>query len=123
MVTCVKITNITATKKEFFYDDLYHIDSFPHIHTLVSDLHPIVTQVIITNSNKENSMEILDTNCLTEYFDVIQTRDDCDTLKPSPSRGEFIKDKCVLYIGDSSTDELFANNMEWDFLNVGSITI
>ena len=121
-ITDDTIHKILARKKELFYDEVNNIRSFKHIHDLVIALANMNrTQVIISNSSGENADIILKNNDLHKYFDIVQTRDDCDTLKPNPLRGEFIKDKVVLYIGDSATDKKFAYNMEWDYIDVACI--
>lgn len=78
---------------------------------------------IITNSSNSNTFYYLTRFNLADKFRFVITRDTYHTLKPSAKLGAYMesyyKDKVnFTYIGDSKTDELFASNCNWNFINI-----
>ena len=81
---------------------------------------------VITNEGKRVTMFLVDSFGITDYFDIIVTRDDVGVLKPNP-KGllkiiDFLKvDKSqILLIGDSPIDIETARNAgitAWGVLN------
>ncbi|MCP3898821.1 MAG: HAD family hydrolase [Desulfobacteraceae bacterium] len=68
-------------------------------------------------TNRTNTMEqVLDDNDLTDEFDIVVTASDVESPKPAPDQlikiiNHFkIKEKQILFIGDSEFDELAASN-------------
>jgi len=79
--------------------------------------------IIITGAKKTETYNILSKLGIIKYFDLIITKDDTPNKKPSTKLFKYakreLKFKKSLYIGDTTSDYIFAQNSKIPFYYVG----
>jgi len=122
----VAISEVRAVTAAFDYASLIpHMKIEPNLKHVLTTLAPHCKRAIATN--RANTMgAVLDFYDLKELFELVVTSLDVENAKPAPDQLEKIMDHFqvsaheILYIGDSSTDQLAAQAAGVPFVAYGS---
>ena len=117
-----KPTLLVTNNEVMHTENASQIKLFDHIKNLLSQYQSdgkILS--ICTNRQTQSTLKILQNNQVEQYFTKVVSCSDAKHEKPDPFCLNYLIDEFhitkdqVIYIGDSITDQLFANNAGVDF--------
>lgn len=121
----ISVEELDRFYKNEFTKHIDHIERIPFAKDLLIYLKKReLKTALITNTPRDLALKILDYHSMDKLFDHLSAGGDCAD-KPDPSmiflalKSLGLKEKDIIYLGDSPTDEKAAISAKVDFISVG----